>query len=55
MRGEERRQRAMPVVIDPEKRVPQEHPIRRIKQLAHAALEVRRISAPSRKLRFASL
>ena len=39
MRGGERRQRAMLVVIDPEKRVPQEHPIRRIKQLADAALK----------------
>ncbi len=38
MRGEERRQRAMLVVIDPEKRVPKGHPIRRIKQLADAAL-----------------
>jgi len=38
MRGEERGQRAMLTVIDPEKRVPKEHPIRRIKQLADAAL-----------------
>ena len=38
MRGEERRQRAMLVVIDPEKRVPKDHPIRRIRQLADAAL-----------------
>ncbi len=38
MRGEERRQRAMLVVIDPEKRVPKDHPVRRIKQLADAAL-----------------
>jgi transposase len=38
MRGEERRQRAMLVVIDAERRVPQEHPLRRIKQLAEAAL-----------------
>lgn len=38
MRGEERRQRAMLMVIDPEQRVPKEHPLRRIKQLADAAL-----------------
>jgi hypothetical protein len=40
MRGEEQRQRAMLVVINPEKRVPKDHPIRRIKQLAdeHACL-----------------
>ena len=38
MRGEERRQRAMLVVIDPEKRVAKDHPLRRIKQLAHEAL-----------------
>ena len=38
MRGEERRQRAMLMVIDAEQRVPKEHPIRRIKQLAEAAL-----------------
>ncbi len=39
MRGEERQQRAMLMVIDAEKRVPKEHPIRRIKQLADAALK----------------
>ena len=39
MRGEERRQRAMLVVIDPERRVPKDHPVRRIKHLADAALE----------------
>ena len=39
MRGEERRQRAMLMVIDLEKRVPKDHPIRRIKQLAEAALD----------------
>ena len=38
MRGEERGQRAMLMVIDPEKRVPKDHPIRRIKQLVEAAL-----------------
>jgi len=39
MRGEERRQRAMLVVFDAEQRVPEEHPLRRIKQLADAALK----------------
>jgi transposase len=39
MRGEERRQRAMLVVIEPEKRIGRDHPIRRIKQLAEAALK----------------
>ena len=44
MRGEERRQRAMLVVFDAERRVPKEHPLRRIKQLAEAALvKVRRV------------
>ncbi len=38
MRGEERRQRAMLVVIDPEQRVPKGHPLRRIKELADATL-----------------
>ena len=38
MRGEERRQRAMLVVIDPEQRVPKGHPLRRIKALADATL-----------------
>ena len=38
MRGEERRQRAMLVVINPEQRVPKGHPLRRIKALADAAL-----------------
>jgi len=38
MRGEERRQRAMLIVIDPEKRVPKDHPLRRVKQLAEVAL-----------------
>jgi hypothetical protein len=31
MRGEEQRQRAMLVVIDPDERVTKEHPLRRIK------------------------
>ena len=39
MRGEERRQRAMLVVFDAEQRVAKEHPLRRIKQLADAALK----------------
>ena len=38
MRGEERRQRAMLVVIDPEQLVPKGHPLRRIKELADATL-----------------
>ncbi len=67
MRGEERRQRAMLMVIDPEQRVPKEHPLRRIKQLAEAALkelspifdamysEVGRPSIPPERLLKASL
>jgi transposase len=39
MRGEDKRQRAMLVVINPEQRVPQGHPLRRIKVLADAALK----------------
>src|SRR5215469_4559906 len=39
MRGEGRRQRAMLVVIDPERRVAKHHPLRRIKQLAEVALD----------------
>ena len=39
MRGEERRQRAMLMVIDAEKRVPKAQPIRQIKQMPEAALE----------------
>ena len=38
MRGEDKRQRAMLVVINPEQRIPQGHPLRRIKTLADAAL-----------------
>src|SRR5712691_13099792 len=38
MGGEERRQRAMLVVIDPEQLVPKGHPLRRIKELADATL-----------------
>jgi transposase len=39
MRGEERRQRAMLVVLDIEQRIPKEQPLRRVKQLADAALK----------------
>lgn len=39
MRGEERRQRSMLLVINLAERVPEEHPLRRIKQLADAALK----------------
>lgn len=38
MRGEERRQRAMLMVMEPGDRVPKEHPLRRVKQLADVAL-----------------
>jgi hypothetical protein len=34
MRGEDKRQRAMRVVINPEQRIPQDHPLRRIKKLS---------------------
>jgi hypothetical protein len=36
MQGEERRQRSMLMVINVEERVPQEHPLTRVKQLAEA-------------------
>src|ERR1700681_313183 len=39
MRGADKRQRAMLVVINPEQRIPQSHPLRRIKALADAALK----------------
>jgi transposase len=39
MRGEDKLQRAMLVVINPEQRIPQGHPLRRIKALADAALK----------------
>ena len=39
MRGEERRQRSMLVVVNLEERIPKEHPLRRIKQMADAALK----------------
>jgi transposase len=38
MRGVDKRQRAMLVVINPEQQIPQGHPLRRIKALADAAL-----------------
>src|SRR6202163_1188764 len=43
MRGEERQQRAMLMVLNLEQRVPQDHPLRRIKQLAETVLQ--RLSA----------
>ena len=39
MRGADKRQRAMLVVINPEQRIPQGHPLRRVKALADAALK----------------
>ncbi len=39
MRGEDGRQRAMLVVINPEQRIPKGHPLRRIKVLADTALK----------------
>lgn len=39
MRGEERQQRSMLIVMNVEERVPKEHPLRRIKQLAEAVLQ----------------
>jgi transposase len=39
MRGEDKRQRAMLVVMNAEQRIPQGHPLRRIKSLADAALK----------------
>ncbi len=38
MRGEERRQRAMLMIMEPGERVPREHPLRRVKELADVAL-----------------
>src|ERR1700724_279562 len=38
MRGEERRQRALLMIMEPGDRVPREHPLRRLKELADAAL-----------------
>jgi transposase len=39
MRGEERQQRSMLMVVNLEQRVPKEHPLRRIKQLAETVLQ----------------
>jgi transposase len=39
MRGEERRQRSMLMVMNVEERVPEEHPLRLIKQLAAMVLK----------------
>ena len=39
MRGEERRQRPTLVVVNAERRIPEDHPLRRIKQLAEAVLK----------------
>jgi transposase len=39
MRGEERRQQSMLLVVNLEERIPPEHPLRRIKQMADAALQ----------------
>src|SRR6202047_5529294 len=67
MRGEERRQRVMLMVMEPGDRVPKEHPLRRVKELADAALtqlsplleqmysEVGRPSIPPERLLKASL
>src|ERR1700737_467393 len=38
MRGEERRQRAMLMIMEVGERVPRDHPLRRVKELADAAL-----------------
>jgi hypothetical protein len=38
MRGEEKKQSSMLVLMSPETRVPQSHPLRAIKRLADAAL-----------------
>src|SRR5690242_8226565 len=38
MRGEERQQRTMLMVLNLEQRIPQDHPLRRIKQLAETVL-----------------
>ena len=39
MRGEERRQRTMLIVVNVEERISKEHPLRRIKQLAEIGLK----------------
>ena len=38
MRGEKRRQRAMLMIMEPGDRAPKEHPLRRVRELADAAL-----------------
>ena len=67
MRGEERRQRTMLMIMEPGDRVPKEHPLRRVKELADAALtqlsplfdemysEIGRPSIPPERLLKASL
>src|SRR5216683_1035245 len=40
MRGEERQQRSMLMVLNLEQRVPRDHPLRRIKQLAETVLQL---------------
>src|SRR6202140_5471816 len=67
MRGEERRQRAMLMIMEPGDRGPKEHPLRRIKEVADAALtqlspvfdemysEIGRPSIPPERLLKASL
>src|SRR5207244_7933987 len=67
MRAEERRQRAMLMIMEPGDRVPKEHPLRRVKELADAALtqlsplfdemysEIGRPSIPPERLLKASL
>ena len=39
MRGEERQQRSMLMVMDVEQRIPQEHPLRRVKQVTDRVLK----------------
>ncbi len=43
MRGEERRQRAMLMIMEPGERLPKAHPLRRVKELADAALAQLRV------------
>ena len=38
MRGEQRRQRGMLMIMEPGDRVPKEHPLRRVKKLADVVL-----------------
>src|ERR1700730_7842466 len=67
MRGEERRQRSMLMIMEPGDRVPKEHPLRRVQDIADAALthvsplfdemysEIGRPSIPPERLLKASL